>query len=303
MVVVNTWTRISKHNRTHSGATVEERLFLYDKPVLASELVESKHPVSINSAQARAMFDGDRAMMGDRFESLVGRKGDWREMSYVLPGRELMQGSDVILDPKGVEYAAVTSWHLTALRNGLKPVVTPTAVLGVTLTSDNILVYGERGGRDDPGMLCVSPAGVSNGTLLESYLTELREELGVLVSGGSEPQLIGYSTDHRNTKGILAVWYSKVDETFDDLKNMHEEALQGREAVWDTRAALIAEGHTNFDAWEFRQLVGLPNEPGYLDKLLASEQYSFGGVNLPLRDAGAMALDIYNHALKEGKLN
>jgi len=276
--------------KTNSG--LEQKIHLFETPLREDE-VEARFERPEDEAK---LLEEHREKYADAIFL-----PDWQEVALVL------DASNPVIDPRNLEVLATTTYHVQAYRRGIVNDISPISVVGLTLTSDNKLVYGIRGGEVKSGFGSIVPGeSVSihhegENLIIATYYGGLIEELGIGNDEIKDVKLLGYMTDPEFTKGINFVFYGKTKHRSSELKEIHrnaysvyQDALVLGATELDAREEIKKAGLPNVDAWEHRELAFVDNNPNSIKKIIDSRKIELEGNNYPLLDTGRGSLIMYN---------
>jgi len=180
------------------------------------------------------------------------------------------------------------------------------AAIGVTVTRDNQIVLGVRGGAITPervqqyasGLYGCAPGGSVTfkpeykvDPITDTMANEFREELGNFEIKDSK--VIGVFEAYRpGPTGIKFVGEIRTDATFKQIQdynsraNKWEEKLKSDGALRQEIDNTLATMGLPTDAWEHSSLIGILNNRKAIKRILKEESSRFSGI-------GAGALTIY----------
>lgn len=289
--------------KTNSG--LEQRIHLFEPPFNEKEI----HTTVEQPKDEEQMFQEHREKYADGIH-----RPEWRKVLLVL------QGLNPKIDPRDLELLATSSYHIQAIRKGMSNDVTPTLTSGLILTDDNKFVYGIRGGKVEPGKVCIVPANSctalpdhvldqfkGRNILTANFYVGLTDELGVFPEQLSDVRVIGYHTDPDFSKTTGFVYYAKTEfssaqlvemhkrtfNVYERARKEHERSLSPEQAEIKAREAIRKQGLPNIDAWEHTALVFVDNQPSLINRIIADRKIPNVGVEHQLLDIGRAPLILY----------
>ena len=298
-----------KFKRTAQTGTVQE-VYALEKPLGENDFQVKYDSVADTSALLQEDFD--------KYSKLKNEKGE--PAVYIPHWRELIlafQRVNTEVDLSNLELKIMSSFHAQARRRGIVEDMTPVTVVSVIRTSDDLLLYGVRGGKPiagQPNTLAVGqgnsvPGGhvmpqtrYSSNPILSSFYEELSEEAGIGKNEVFECALAGYQTDPQFkslcfvVKGNTILPSSEVSYRHFKAMEVYSSAKKDGLSELDSRKAISEAGLRNIDAWENENLIFIPNDQDYLSKLIESGRISDAvkGKEYKLIDNSIGALIMHN---------
>jgi len=231
-------------------------------------------------------------------------KNDFRERVAVLTNPQ-----DLDVEDPNYKINWITSVDVRAANARKLGQVEPffqLAAIGVTVTRDNQIVLGVRGGAVTPeriqqyasGLYGLAPGGSVTfnpnykiDPIMDTLVNEFHEEIGCFKILNSKH--IGIFEAYRpGPTGIKFVGDITTDATLEQIQqdnilaNKLEEALKLKGAARKDIDEELREKLLPTDAWEHLHLIGIPNSSYAIRKMIESQPQSFSGI-------GAGALELY----------
>lgn len=233
----------------------------------------------------------------------------FREKVACLKDLVAIYNQNPMLDVNWVTSADVMAQRAGRLQNGA---FLQLAAIGVTLTKDNQVLVGVRGGKSTPervklfgsGLYGLPPGGsVKFGTsytvdpITDTLIEEFREEVGDFGINSCKPLGV-FEAYLPGPEGIKFLGLIKTDASLDQIRKMNVEAnrvhsdltargLNGAELGEELKRRNLPE-----DAWEHSEIFGLPNDSKAIRAFLGKDREKFAGI-------GYGALDLYASALEQ----
>ena len=235
----------------------------------------------------------------------------WREIVFCLGDTTLSSDGSTL---KG---GFATSYDIQAARDPNSPVsleqLGNLAAIGVTITADNKVLYGVRGGEVTPqrverfasGLYGLPPGGsvtyctgdgqeLIDKTLQEEFITELGQFnidsslIGLFWAYGPGPGgLKSVSVIH--TDATLR----EIQETSTQANKLYHQLTSDQVSRIDILSA-FRERNLPIDAWEHSTIFGVSNDLPSIEDLLKTQEPNFSGIG-----AGALALYLEYLTLKK----
>ncbi|MEK6898220.1 MAG: hypothetical protein AABX28_02575 [Nanoarchaeota archaeon] len=180
------------------------------------------------------------------------------------------------------------------------------AAIGVTITKDNQIVLGVRGGEVTPervqqyasGLYGLAPGGsvkfksiYMENPITDTLHDEFHEEIGNFEV--SVLEILGVFEAYRpGPTGIKFVGEIRTDATLEQIQetNMRANKIRGeyleKKASTKDIRSIFEYLKLPIDSWEHSPIIGLPNDKGSMRKFIEVQPQSFSGI-------GAGALGLY----------
>jgi len=218
-------------------------LKLYEKP---AKLEDVKY--KILGKPSENLLDKDLERLRQEGKEGLIYAPDWKEITLALDAYSS--------DPLKLHLSPLSSCMVQAFRGGYEIKSRPAGVLGMTVSLDNKLVLGLRGGKFVAGMIHVVPAGslvwkekYDKNPLADSYYEELKDELGIEAEE-IDAAVIGHDNYLNDSMHFIIKGKSMLD--YKDIEERHRHAK---------------------DAFEHRMLIGVENSPDAIQSFLKESEY------------------------------
>jgi len=261
------------------GKDYHHKVRLFDQPFYEAEM-----PLSLE----RSMDSLDHLMQRDaaRYKGLIPDNFGWKE-KVLLCYNQGVSLEDIGIRPLPLQTG--TSYQLTAWRKdpdnqfGVNPGYV-VSVHGITITSDEYLVFGRRGGNSTTaGQGEAAPGGnVSDegkDPLFTTYFNESIEELDIDANHLIDPKIVAVQNDHHFRPTINFIFAAHTTYSFAEVEERHYQAMlpvlearaNGKPTIHaEAREATMNAGLRNIDAWEKDYLVAIPLKKNTIEECINS---------------------------------
>jgi hypothetical protein len=267
------------------------------------------YPIAEKNPKIAEAFRGEepdwnflRGVYGDKVYINPGKSFEWKEVSVSLNRPNLEESLKRAQRSGKIELygGAIDSFTTQAMRKGefSDSLWGEAGIFGFSLSSDNYLIFGTRGGSDCVGQIIPVPAGsvgypaikhegrtryvqrITLNPFGPANKLELREEAGILEEEISEDQLIGVFCQEPGSGATPYNFFylNRLTIPAEEVLSRHKKAMQLYSAIktWEVnpsddfkeesaRIGLESAASTNpkipRDAWENERLEAFPNDP------------------------------------------
>jgi len=267
------------NNLEINGKSYLHQIRLFDQPYREGEM-----PLSLE----RSPDSLDNLLQRDavRYKGLIPDNFGWKEQVLLCYDRQvsLDEISKIPLPLKTGTSYELMAWRLNPEGNVPEKPGYVVSVHGITITADNYLIFGRRGGNSSTaGQGEAAPGGnVSDegkDPLFTTYLNESIEELAIDANHLINPRIVAVQNDPHFRPTINFIFAAHTTYRFVEIEEMHQQAMlpveiarkEGHPTIHaEARDATRNAGFRNIDAWEKDYLVSIPLEASTLEACIRS---------------------------------